>query len=415
LITGGLEGGHSPWEPHVRPRKTAVGSLKTPENFQMTRRALKALILSAFASMPVVAACGGKVVSIGNNQADLAKVDPTTFSANITSCPAGFAHPNICCEGGMDTPSTCGAYLNAPFRPCDSGWQTYPNAAECCSLDDPSKCVAPTSSGVGNIGGPRGNGGGSCNWACPPGWWPEATKGVPETPSCDPSANGGKCDPPGPSYNSGSCCQMLSSGGTVCQGWGFDNSSPSTTCAVPLPSPPPIYDAGPASDGGVYDSGPSYDAGFGGYDGGPYDCDGGIGGYGGGGPVGQSCACPDGFKASSAEADVCCRGINDGTTECFSVANGGPSSSGGGSGNGSVPPSIGGQPSGPRACGGSAGSTTGASATCSCEGSLNGKRQAMDCSGTPVKCTCTVDSTVTTSFTTTSATCSDADWTKCGF
>ena len=383
----------------------------------MTRRALKALILSAFASLPVIAACGGKVVSIGNNQADLVKVDPTTFSANITSCPAGFAHPNICCEGGKDTPSTCGAYFNAPFRPCDSGWQTYPNAAECCSLDDPSKCVAPTGSGIGNLGGPSG-GGGSCNWACPPGWWPETTKGVPETPPCDPRANGGKCPPPAPSYNSGSCCQLLSSGGTVCQGWAVDNVYPST-CTLPQPTPPPIYDAGLPSDGGVYDSGdsaPGYDGGLGGYDAGPYGCDGGLGGYGGGGPVGLGCACPDGFKASSAEGDVCCRGLNDGTTECFSVANGGPSTGGGVSGTGgSLPPGVGNAPSSPpRACSGTA-STSGSGATCSCEGALNSKRQTMDCAGTPVKCTCTVDGTVTTSFITTSATCSDADWAKCGF
>ena len=380
----------------------------------MTRRALKALIISAFACMPVVAACGGKVVSIGNNQADLAKVDPTTFTANVTSCPAGFAHPNICCEGGMDTPSTCGAYLNAPFRPCDSGWQTYPNAAECCSLDDPAKCVAPTRSGTGNFGGGYG---GSCNWACPPGWWPEASKDLPSTPPCVPSANGSKCPPPAPTSNSGTCCQMLSSGGTVCQGWAVDSTYPST-CTLPQPTPPPIYDAGVPSDGGAYDSGdsgPGYDAGFGGYDAGPYDCDGGLGGY-GGGTIGQSCSCPEGFNASNAEGDVCCRGLNDGTTECFSVANGGPSTGNGssGSGGGSLPPSVGsGSPNAGPTCAGTTG--TNGSATCSCEAALNNKKETMDCSGSPVKCTCMVDGAVTKSFVATSTTCSSADWAQCGF
>lgn len=380
----------------------------------MTRRALKALILSAFASLPVIAACGGKVVSIGNNQSDLAKVDPTTFSSNITTCPAGFAHPNICCEGGMNTPSTCGAYLDAPFRPCDSGWSTYPNAAECCSLDDPSKCVAPTGSGIGNIGGGN-NGGGSCNWACPPGWWPETTKGG-ETPPCDPSVNGGKCGGPlPPSYNSGSCCQLLSSGGTICQGWAVDVTTPD--CAYPVPQPYPDIDAGPGpgSDAAASDAGPAPDAGLGGYDAGTYTCDGGVGGY-GGGYMGQSCECPDGFKVSSAEGDVCCRGLNDGTSECFSVANGGPNNGGGsgGFGGGSVPPSVGGgTPSVTRSCSGTAG--TNGTATCSCEGATNSKKETMDCAGTPVNCTCSVDGTVVKSFIASSATCSSADWAQCGF
>lgn len=381
----------------------------------MTRRALKALVLSAFACMPVIAACGGKTVSIGNNQADLAKVDPTKFSANITTCPSGFAHPNICCEGGTNTPSTCGAYLDAPFRPCDSGWSTYPNADECCSLDNPSNCVAPSGSGIGNIGGGGPGGGGSCNWACPPGWWPEpATKG--DTPPCDPSANGGNCSSgSGNSGSSGSCCQLLSSGGTICQGWAVDIATPD--CLPPQPQPLP-YDAGPASDGGVFvDDASVPDAGVGGYDAGSYGCDGGS--YGGGGTV-QSCACPDGFAASSAEGDVCCRGLKDGSTECFSVANGGPSNSGSsGSGGGSVsPPSVGGgSPGNPptaRTCSGSA-STDGGDATCSCEGSNGIQKQTLDCAGTPVTCTCSVDGSSVKTFAATSATCSSTDWAQCGF
>ncbi|MEO6574388.1 MAG: hypothetical protein ABIP89_11145 [Polyangiaceae bacterium] len=386
----------------------------------MTRRALKALVLSAFVVSPILVACGGKTVSIGNNQADLVKVDPTTFSAAITSCPTGFAHPNICCDGGKDTPSICGAYFDAPFRPCDAGWSTYPNANECCSLDDPSKCVAPTSSGGGGGGIGGGNGGGtSCNWACPPGWWPEgATQN--ETPPCDPSANGGDCSNVGggTNSNSGSCCQLLSSGGTICQGWAVDIGTPD--CTGPVPQPYPDFDAGPAPDAGTYDGGPPpppLDAGFGGgEDAGVYGCDGGT--YGGGGTV-QSCACPDGFTSASPAGDVCCRGMSDGSTECFSVANGGPSSGGGnGSGGGSVPPSIGGgspgEPPAMRSCSGTAGTGTG-SATCSCEGATSSHKQSMDCSGTPVACVCTVDGVVTNKFVAAAADCSSADWAQCGF
>ncbi len=387
----------------------------------MTRRALKALVLSAFACLPVLAACGGKTISIGNNQADLAKVDPTKFSANITSCPSGFAHPNICCEGGKDTPSTCGAYLDAPFRPCDSGWSTYPNADECCSLEDPTKCVAPSSSGTGNIGGGTNGSGGSCNWACPPGWWPEtATQG--ETPPCDPSANGGNCSSgSGNSGSSGSCCQLLSSGGTICQGWAVDITTPD--CTFPVPQPYPDVDAGPPGDGGVvtdasvdggaFDASPPPP-----YDAGTYNCDAGTSG---GGTTGPSCACPDGFAVSSAEADVCCRGLADGSTECFSVANGGPSNGGSsGSGGGSVtPPSggSGGSPGNPptaRTCSGSAGAD-GGDVTCSCEGSNGTQKQALDCAGSPVTCTCTVDGSTVKTFSPASATCSSTDWTQCGF
>ncbi|MEO6418364.1 MAG: hypothetical protein ABIP39_03110, partial [Polyangiaceae bacterium] len=214
----------------------------------MTRRALKALIVAVLVACPAVVACGGKTISIGSNEADLQKIDPTKFSSAVGSCPAGYQHPNICCEGGTSTASMCGAYLDAPFHPCDAGWTTYPNAAECCALDDPSKCVSPTSTRIGE-------GASSCSWMCPPGWWPEAaTQGA--IPPCDPLSNGGQCGS-GSSGSNGSCCQLLSSGGTICQD--FFLATPQTDNCGTASTPPPDLDAS-AIDGGAFDGGAPTDA-----------------------------------------------------------------------------------------------------------------------------------------------------------
>src|SRR4051812_34541465 len=91
-------------------------------------------------------ACGGRVVSIGSNADQLTAVAPTSVSGSVGACPAGYQHPNICCSGGPTESSSCGAYINKPFRPCDAGSTTYPNALSCCSLTDGSCIDAGSSS-----------------------------------------------------------------------------------------------------------------------------------------------------------------------------------------------------------------------------------------------------------------------------
>lgn len=250
----------------------------------------------------VLMACGGKTVSIGSEtQSDT--ITPSAVTVATSECSQGFEHSNICCTGGGngDTP-TCVAYPNEPFHPCDSGWTTYPNAATCCSLDDPATC-APS---CGN--GSTGNSG-ECE--IDPGQTPisisdggtyEVDAGV--TSTCE-----SRC-PPGYTgispYDDKGCCRYDSADGTgTCFGESVAYADASTE--------PDDSGVGPIllADGGVYDGGsPTVDAGF---DDASVSVppDGSI----------NACAfdCPDGWFVADAIEGVCCNNSSSGTEECFAA------------------------------------------------------------------------------------------------
>jgi len=165
-------------------------------------------------------ACGGHVVSIGSDSEQLKTYDPSAVKVASTACPAGYQHPNICCDGGgSGQAAKCEAYVNHPFHACDQGWTAYPNALACCALDDPRSCVECDEKG--NCAGgleppPTPVDPGQCPSACPPGY----TGDGPDSP--------------------GGCCSYDPKSGTgTCFG------SAHTDPPVPSPEPYPVVDAGP--------------------------------------------------------------------------------------------------------------------------------------------------------------------------
>jgi hypothetical protein len=352
------------------------------------------------AAVPVIGACGGRVVSLGTNGSDLQQIDPTKVSGSCNACPAGYAHPNVCCESVAGVPAQCGAYVQHPFQSCQAGWQTYPNPLTCCSLKDDKDCIDTPTTEPAPSPPPYG-----CGYACPPGWYTPA--GAPKSP------------------NEGECCQVKEDGSTVCMGWGsaapgyaggkdvpVATSCGGTGTGTPPPSPP-IYvdggkaiDAGPAPwpdggkpapdagdvDGGDVDAGcPDTDAGPEpppGYDGGPWSLCG---------------ECPDGWKPDPTKPDLCCRWEANGIEECFSQATG-PIGSGGG---GTPTPVDAGVPEpqptpGPFGCSGSSPDPNTKAQSCSCEGAdASGHKDALDCTvdaNGNATCFCTQDGNATQQF-----------------
>jgi hypothetical protein len=275
--------------------------------------------------IPLLGACGGHVVSLGTNGSQLRSVDPSTVKGSAAACPAGYAHPNVCCESSQGAAPQCGAYEQHPFQACESGWTTYPNPLTCCSLKNDQDCIdTPTDAGAPV---PPSYG---CGYVCPPGWYP------------DPNA-------PPPTPESGSCCTKdPKTGQEECEGWasaspgvpvmvngtgGGDPSGPPCEVGIvdagvaPSPSPPAPIDAGPAPDSGVVDASddvtappppPPFDGGTCPpvvVDAGPPE------GYDGG--ITSLCGeCPPGWNADPSAPDLCCQIDPSGIEECFSQATG---------------------------------------------------------------------------------------------
>jgi hypothetical protein len=384
------------------------------------------IVIGLVGSVPIVTACGGKTVSLGKTD-QLDQLDTSSVASQtnyVGACPAGFAHPNICCEATATDEPTCGEWENDKFRACDSGWSTYPNAASCCSLSNPANCIdTPEDAGVTSVPPPAYG----CGFICPPGSY---------SPPSD-------ITPGGPISNS--CCTYdPASGITACEG--VSNVEPVSTCVTGVSNPTTGF--GDAEDGGVayadasvprpvdagggvmLDAGYPYDDGGdfyddGGYpydDGGGYECDAGSSyppGYDGG--IGSLCnACPPGWAADPSDPVLCCQSAPTGVRECFSQAVG---SSGGfyDDGGVSTEPSDGGivgisdpvptedagtstAPSGGEFC------SSASSDSCSCQNSANGHDYTLDCSvdsSGKTTCFCEEDGSVTSQFTPATATCSD--------
>ena len=65
----------------------------------------------------------------------------------VPSCPAGAAHPLVCCVGVPGDGATCFEHPLSPFQPCPAGAFAFPDSRACCALDGSSACaptVAPT-------------------------------------------------------------------------------------------------------------------------------------------------------------------------------------------------------------------------------------------------------------------------------
>jgi hypothetical protein len=286
----------------------------------MTFRFGAATTLSLTTLMLLVA-CGGKTISIGSESAAQTVV-PSAVTVATSACSQGYEHANICCTGGSKgSEPTCQSWPNDPFHPCDSGWTTYPNAATCCSLDNPADCTASCGNdSTGNSGecqvpvstGPNGGDDAgvdytSCETRCPPGY-----SGI------SPYAPDG-------------CCQTNSDGTSAC--FGEATASTSRTPDADASVPPILL-----PDGGVYDAG-TVDASTG-DDAGCYpNCE--IdAGSGNGQPVACAFECPDGWFVADAVEGVCCNNSADGTEECFAAVF--PDDNGGSSSGGTdVPPTVG--------------------------------------------------------------------------
>jgi hypothetical protein len=259
---------------------------------------MRIAFLSSFAfaaAVATVAGCAGKAVSIGNNAPPFKTIAASDISAASggNTCSTGFEHPNVCCSGSASDASQCGVWLGAPFRACDSGWTTYPDPTECCSIDDPTNCVAPSEATYSDNS--------LCVYACEPGWWTSPT-------------------------DSTQCCQQDDRGNTVCESNSYDGptavSGGGDDCA-----PDCVANSTPSSTG----SGSTGTSGSSNVT--PNDEPTTANSSAGTSTTAAQCniACPSGWFADPIQPEVCCQQTSDSTGQCFSQATG-PASSGGYSG-----------------------------------------------------------------------------------
>jgi hypothetical protein len=340
----------------------------------------------------LLVACGGKATTgkDGSGTDKLQSIDPSNVSGAVGACPAGYQHPNICCSGGPGAASTCGAYVNHPFRACDQGWSTHPNPLSCCSLTDGTCIDAP--SGANDLPAPPP----SCGLVCPPGWWPASSggssgssggstgsnPGYPDDPPPvpvdagvrtgdddvppSPGANTGSGGGPTGGYTSDACCQTQPSGSVMCFGVASAGSVP--------PSPPTASDCAVGYD---VDAGVEIDAGCNTTTPDPYPPS----------PTPPPCAsaCPEGWFSDPAMPEACCRANPYGARECF--INGAPPSVDPGYPEplpAPAPTDAGVSPGPSISCGGAM------NGSCSCTSSGGAHTYEVTCDD-PSGCTCFVD------------------------
>jgi len=311
-----------------------------------------AALAGLFLPIAVLAACGGKGVTIGSNGGELKTVDPTTVTGSAPACAPQAAHPNVCCKGGPNEASDCVGYVNSPFHKCDDGWTTYPDPGTCCDLNDPTKCTAPPPGPPPPVG---------CGYACAPGWWP-VVNNPGECCHILPGGNALECEQSVWGYPQPDPVPVACSGGGGTGGGGYVDAGPPTDASpppmdggpAPDASPPPPIDAGPpTTDGSVPPPPPNPGPP-------PIECDGGAPP-----PVpppppwpGPVCntPCPAGFSPLPADPSICCAPTPNGGEICFSQAQG-PAAGPGGIGVGGTSGGSGGSAgTGNTGSGGAAGS-----------------------------------------------------------
>jgi hypothetical protein len=126
-------------------------------------RSIKVVTIgSLVAGVALLVSCTGKL-PLGTTSSTAQAIDPALVSGPVSPCESGYAHPNVCCQGGPNEASACVVYPDEPFQSCQSGpgLATFPDPRSCCPLDSPTgHCHQPPSDG-----GPIGSGGGGVNEA----------------------------------------------------------------------------------------------------------------------------------------------------------------------------------------------------------------------------------------------------------
>ena len=90
------------------------------------------------------------------------------FGVAVPQCPAGYEHPNICCQGAPYQATACTEDLTHPFGLCESEQLAYPDPNACCSLDNKTDCVQPSGVDSTPDAGQQNN----CQNPCSPGAYP---------------------------------------------------------------------------------------------------------------------------------------------------------------------------------------------------------------------------------------------------
>jgi hypothetical protein len=282
------------------------GAAKVARENALMKFRLGAASTVSLTTLTLLVACGGKTISIGGENASQSTV-PSAVTVATAQCNNGYQHANICCTGGdSGHESTCESWPGDPFHPCESGWTLYPNAAECCSLDNPADCDSCSGSSTGQgcdtpptsiqIGDDAGIPADNCETRCPPGY-----TGISP-------------------YDSKGCCRANGDGSSEC--FGEANATANTTTTEDAGVGPILL-----PDGGTYDAGSD--------NGCAPNCviDAGASPT----PVACEFNCPDGWFVADAVEGVCCNNSSSGGEECFAAVF--PDDNGG-SGGSDVPPST---------------------------------------------------------------------------
>lgn len=237
--------------------------------------------------------CTGQSRSMGYDAVAFENLDPAQVDTHPPPCASGQAHPNICCRGGAATAGECGSWPNEPFHPCEPGWQTFPDAARCCSVTEPSQCGAPAASKPPP----------ACLLLCGPGWSDPGTSsglccrtGADSEPECTQPMGTGFSDGI-PSCPSGyvalgprTCCEAQGDGSGPC--FTFLEAQPDTC--------PPGFGVDPQQPGQCCQTQP----------GGALTCN--------PLPVGLP-VCPAGYAIVPGQTGQCCRPAPGGQTYCVSA------------------------------------------------------------------------------------------------
>jgi hypothetical protein len=188
----------------------------------------------------------GGTLAESDAAAAIVSVEVSAIAGPVRACPAGQAHPLVCCVGSPGVLPTCYETAAAPFGECPAGAYAFPDGRTCCPLDGPSggqsggstACAstpADDPSGATDAGAAAAP---ACNLPCPPGAYSNTTIGFEATtPACTPadvSLPGAEClfccfdngTPGGASCMSNTCdcpgnypCQCIPSCPTCPAGW----------------------------------------------------------------------------------------------------------------------------------------------------------------------------------------------------
>lgn len=355
------------------------------------------IILSAL-TVALLAACSGKVISVGVNAAEKKTVDAqvvlTTVltPVGVAQCAKGLAHANICCPAVAGQSGPCVTYVDQPFHVCDRGWDAYPDAAKCCDLKT-GACAGFSAGDDPNVSSPGYNPDADpsappprpqfCGYQCKPGWYTlganacclhdEAASPDAKLDVCESIPSLSDPKPPVPSCGPNAWMSPL---GLCCSGAKAKESGQLIlSCAYSTP----------------VESGPRIDPSF------CPECPSGWSAYGG-------------VSSDNAQRGVVCCGVDArGQDACFSQAgilHDGPISP--------DTPSIS-LNEAPRAC---SEGDTGSKLGCSCSSQHAGHIYAIDC--TDITCTCRVDAYPIATFDAPKSTCGAVNtlWSSgagCGF